>query len=252
VKTLAFYNIKGGVGKTTAAVNTAFLCAAEGPRTLLWDLDPQAGATFFFGIAPRLRTGLRKLVKGKRPLAELVSPTPFAGLDVLPADFDNRHLDTILGDVKKSTKRLRRLLDTLTDAYDWVILDCPPSISLLSENVFRAADALAVPLIPTTLSLESFARFRDHYIDVAGNTRRLVPFLSMVDGRKTLHREIVERCTSADGFCRTHIPFLSLIEKMGVRQAPLPRFSPGSRATQAFRRLWKELRDRTCLVADSP
>ena len=158
---LATYNIKGGVGKTSAAVNLAYLAAREdAPRMLLWDLDPQGASTYLFRIKPKVKGGGRKLVRGKSEVESLIKGTDHDRLDLLPADFSYRHMDLALDDTKKPTRRLSKVLAPLAGDYDYVFLDCPPSISLVSESVFEAADALLVPLIPATLSSRTFAQLQ--------------------------------------------------------------------------------------------
>jgi cellulose biosynthesis protein BcsQ len=150
---IAISNIKGGVGKTTTAVNLAYLAAASGRATVLWDLDPQGAATYTLRGAPNERASARKLVSGKRELPELVARTDYAGLDLLPADYSYRHFDTHMSERKHPTERLLRMSRSLNEVYDCLLLDCPPGMSLLSENVLRAADAVIVPTLPTPLSL---------------------------------------------------------------------------------------------------
>ena len=156
MRVYATYNIKGGVGKTSTAVNLAYLAAASGRRVLLWDLDPQGAATFLFRVKPRVKGGGRGLVSGKRPIDDAVKATDFDNLDLLPADFSYRNMDLELDDARKRTHRLDQLLSGMADDYDIAFLDCPPSVSLVSENVLRAADVLLVPLIPATLSLRTY------------------------------------------------------------------------------------------------
>src|SRR4051812_28103972 len=153
MKIVALFNIKGGVGKTSTAVNLAYLSAKMGRRTLLWDLDAQGAATYILRIKPRVKGGGAALIRARRPLEKAIKGTDYAGLDLLPADFTYRHLDLLLDGQKKPTRQLARLMQQLADQYDFVFMDCPPSMSLLSENVLRAADLVLVPLIPTTLSL---------------------------------------------------------------------------------------------------
>ena len=245
---VATYNIKGGVGKTSAAVNLAALAAQAGLRTLLWDLDPQGAASFLFRVRPKVRGGGRKLVRGRSDVADVLRGTDIEGLDLLPADFSYRHMDLALDASGKPIRRLRKVLSPLAEHYDLAILDCPPSISLVSESVFDAADALLVPLIPSTLTLRTFEQLAD-FVDAEVERRpEIVAFFSMVDRRKRLHREVVE--TLPDGrrdVARTAIPAATEVELMGVERSPVVVHAPRSRGARAYAELWAELRDRLAL-----
>jgi len=239
------YNIKGGVGKTATAVNLAYLSAREGYRTLVWDLDPQAAATYYFRIKPRIKGGSRKMLKGKRELDGLVKGTDFENLDLLPADFSYRNMDLLLGEAKKPAKQLLRLLRPLSEEFDRIFLDCPPSISLVSENIFRAADALLIPSIPTTLSMRTYQQLLQFLEGhrVAGVD--LMPFFSMVDRRKRLHLEIMEQMPKEyPEVLSSHIPYASDVERMGIYRKPLGSFAPRSPAEQAYELLWEEVQKR--------
>ena len=113
MKTLATYSIKGGVGKTTSAVNLAYEAACSGVRVLLWDLDPQGAATFFFRVKPFVDGGAKRLIGAKGSLVANIHATDYPGLDLVPADFSLRHLDLHLDDAKRPTRRLARLLEPL-------------------------------------------------------------------------------------------------------------------------------------------
>ena len=180
MKVLAAYNIKGGVGKTSTAVNLAWLSAASGSRTLICDLDPQGAATWCFRVKMKIR-GRRpkKLVRGTRALARHVRETDYEGLDLLPADFSYRHLDLLL-DSPKYVRRLTRRIRELGAGYDYVFLDCAPGISLASEAVFAVADALIVPTIPTTLSRRTLRQLARHLRREPGGGPRAAVLL---DGR---------------------------------------------------------------------
>jgi len=191
VKVVATYSIKGGVGKTSTAVNLAALAAREGRRTLIWDLDPQGAATFLFRIRAKVKGGGSKLVRGRRDPLSVVKGTDLEGLDLLPADFSYRHLDIQLDKRKKPLEGLARVLAQLEDGYDLAILDCAPSISLVSESVFAATDLLLVPLVPSTLAVRTLDQLRDFLAGVPEPVPDVLPFFSMVDRRKKLHKELV-------------------------------------------------------------
>ncbi|MEN8261502.1 MAG: AAA family ATPase [Pseudomonadota bacterium] len=243
--TLATFNIKGGVGKTAAAVNLAYLSAWEGNRTLVWDLDPQGASTYYFRIKPKVKGGGRALIAGKPEIEHLIKGTDFDNLDLLPSDFSFRNLDLVLEGRKKPTRRLRKLLSPLADDYDFIILDCPPSISLLSECVFEAADALISPVIPTPLSSRTFEQLEEFVRTNKLDALALMPFLSMVDRRKSLHRHMCEiLSTEHPAFLKTAIPYASDVERMGVARNPLGYFAPNSASEKAYRALWREIRER--------
>jgi chromosome partitioning protein len=245
MKILATYNIKGGVGKTATAVNMGYLAARDGYRVLLWDLDPQGAASFLFRIRPRVKGGGKALIKGTRPVEDAIKGTDFDGLDLLPADFTYRNLDLVLDSAKKPARRLASLLAPLRAEYDVIILDCPPSISLLSESVLHAADLLLVPLIPTTLSVRTLDQLTEFVGDFAGHRPQILAFFSMIDRRKRLHLEIARALPQERSeFAETVIPALSLIERMSVERAPVTAFSPRSMAARSYADLWREARKR--------
>ena len=245
MKIIASYNIKGGVGKTTTAVNLAYLSAREGNRTLIWDLDPQGAATYYFRVKPKVKGGTRALVSGHRDLDDLVKGTDFEGLDLLPADFSYRNMDLVLEDNKRPTKQLQKLLAPMAIAYDYVFLDCPPSISLVSENVFRASHALLVPMIPTTLSARTLDQLQEFLEGHDGLGKvNLMPFFSMVDRRKHLHIHLMETLPeSFPTFLQASIPYASDVERMGLNRMPLPAYVPPSNPiTKAYEALWAEIK----------
>jgi cellulose biosynthesis protein BcsQ len=241
--TFATYNVKGGVGKTSAAVNLARLAASGGAPTLLWDLDPQGASTYLFRVKPKVKGGGKALVRGRSAVDELIKGTDHEGLDLLPADFSYRHMDLALDGAKRPTARLARVLEPLQGEYEYTFLDCPPSVSLVSESVFEAADVLLVPIIPATLSSRTFDQI-ERLLSEEGP--RVMAFFSMVDGRKQLHREVMERLRDEQpgAVLETAIPMAADVERMGARRLPILDFAPRSPATRAYGELWEEIRAR--------
>lgn len=244
MKIIALYNIKGGVGKTATAVNLAYLAAKSGYRTLVWDLDPQGASSYYFRVKPKVKGGSKELVSGERELDNLIKATDFVNLDLLPADFSFRNLDLVLDARKKPTQRLKKLLQPLSDYYDFIFLDCPPNISLLSEAVFESSDVLLSPIIPTTLSLRTLEQLKKFIKESKLKNLKLIPFFSMADRRKNMHKEIMESLTQKHpDLLQTVIPYASDIERMGLERMPLGGFMNKSRSTDAYQALWQEILD---------
>ncbi len=242
---LAVYSNKGGVGKTSNAVNLAYTASRNGYRTLVWDLDPQGAGSYYFRIKAKIKGGSKDLIAGKRELDGLIKGTDFDNLDLLPADFSFRNLDLVLDAKKKPTQQLKKLLKPLAEQYDFIFLDCPPNISLLSEAVFEAADVLLSPIIPTTLSLRTLEQLEKFIVDNDLNKLTLIPFFSMADRRKKMHRDIMGNLIeSHPEMLTTAIPYASDIERMGLERMPLGGYIKKSPSTLAYDALWLEILDR--------
>jgi chromosome partitioning protein len=253
---LATYNIKGGVGKTSTAVNLAYLSAREGHQTLLWDLDPQAASTYLFRIRPKVKGGGRGLLKLRTTAQDVVKATDHQGLDLLPADFSYRHLDLALDNFKKPAARLGRVLAPLRDEYDYIFLDCPPSISLVSESVFQAADALLVPIIPATLSSRTYEQLEE--LAAKGTRKRgeaptLLAFFSMVEPARPLHREMMVRLRQIHGLTLlgAAAPNSADVELMGERRDPVAVYAPRTRAAISYQALWWEIKRRLAALDEA-
>lgn len=272
MKTLALYFNKGGVGKTATAVNLAYLAAEQGYKTLICDLDPQSSATFYFRVQPKLKRKARGLTAWKNQVDKSIKGTDFQNLDLLPADFSHRNLDITFNHLKRRKHRLEMILKPLDKEYSLVILDCPPTINILAENIINASDYLLVPLIPTPLSIRTFQQLLEFMNDAGYSSSKVRAFFSLVDNRKKIHREtmlafqtpiemavsnasapeyrkapggIVVKPGSAlftyNGFLQTHIPYLSQVEQMGIFREPVVSFAPNSQAAKAYRDLWSEV-----------
>jgi chromosome partitioning protein len=244
--TIALYNLKGGVGKTAATINLAYLSAKEGYKTLVWDMDPQGSSSFYLGAKSATKNDSRKLFTGDTDLVDAVQNSAYANLDIVPADLSARYADILLNEMKQGKRKISSLLSSLKKEYDIVFLDCPPGISILHESVFAGSDWVLMPNIPTTLSVRSYETVRDYFKENALDTSKLKCFFSMVDHRKNLHHEVMNEFYKDKFFLKNYIPYLSDVEKMGVNEAPLETYAASSYAAQCYRDLWKEIK-KTCI-----
>ncbi|MGH2862838.1 MAG: ParA family protein [Solirubrobacteraceae bacterium] len=248
-RVIATYNIKGGVGKTSAAVNLAYLASQSGHPTLLWDLDPQAASTYLFRVRPKVKGGGRGLLRKRGQASAHIKATDHDGLDLLPADFSYRHLDLALDQFKKPAARLRKVLAPLREDYDYIFLDCPPSISLVSEAVFEASDALLVPVIPSTLSSRAYEQLEE--LASGGKVGRkgqtsIFAFFSMADVSKQLHLQVMSRLRKIEHLTMlgAAIPSADAVELMGEERNPVAVFAAESPASVAYAALWSEIQRR--------
>lgn len=230
---VAVYSLKGGVGKTSFAVNLAWSSAIQSHRqTLLWDLDPQWAASFMLGHEPEPRDQAHKLYANDMDLSDMLLATGIDGFDLLPADNSLRALDRTFFALGKK-KRLSQLVKELEASYPRIILDCPPGLTETTEQVMRAADLILVPVIPSPLSQRAFEEVVRHLDGKHANRAPILPVFSMVDRRRNLHLEAL-----AANPKWPVIPMASAVEQMAVHRAPIGAFAQSSPAARAFGDLW--------------
>lgn len=241
MRIVAVYSTKGGVGKTTTAVNIAWE-ASRNFRVLLWDLDPQGASTYLLEVKAKVRGGVDALIHGRSEMSSAIRSTAYKNLDVLPADDTYRDLELVLDSTKKPISRIAKVLESVSHSYDLVILDCPPGASLVAENALHAADLALLPLVPSPLSLRSLEQVNG-IVATSARPAKVIAFLSMVDRRKLVHRAAVEALP------REHrevidlvVPSTVVIERMGTERAPVGVYAPGTEAALAFTRLWVQVR----------
>ena len=243
MKVLATHNIKGGVGKTSAAVNLSYLAACDGYRTLLWDLDPQAAASFCFRVKPKIKGRVESLGKKSNSLAKSIKSTDFDGLDILPADFSLRSFDQVFANTKGEASKLAKKASPLQDEYDLLFIDCAPGISLMTENIFQIADALLIPLIPSTFSVRTYHQLLKYFSKDRSLKLQRLPFFSMYDKSRTLQRDVVAAMSSnVKEMLNTSIPYAKNVELMAEKRLPVSNFASTSKSGLAYRNLWREIK----------
>lgn len=243
VRVVAVAGAKGGVGKTAAAVNLAYLASENGHRTLLWDLDPQGAATHCYRAKARVKGGASRLLGGKRDLGSFVRHTDYPNLDLLPSDPSFRVADTVLSTRRWPERVVRKLLRPLDSSYDLVVLDCAPGLGIVTESVIAASDLIVAPVIPAPLAVRSLDQLEEFVAEHRPGLP-LMAFLSMLDERKVLHRQMVNQIKSDARFALSAVPTSSSVERMGMEQIPAVVASPNNLAAVAYRRLWAEISER--------
>lgn len=245
MRVLGFASSKGGVGKTTGAVNFAYAAASRGLPTLLWDLDAQGAASYLLGLEARGPVRAARVLARQKHAARAVVATGHACLELLPADLSLHASERALADTEQRRRRISRILGELDGRYAYVVVDCPAGLTPLTERIARVADALLMPVIPTPLSVRATDQLRDALAVAGGRVPPLLTYFSMVDRRKRLHRELVEEVQLArPETLSATVPSSIDVERMAVRRAPLATYAPLGAAAAAFDYLWVETRAR--------
>ncbi len=245
MKTIAFYNQKGGVGKTSLAVNYAYLSARSGNRTLLWDLDPQASATFILRVDNKLAPRTKALLNKKVDLEELAVRSNFPNLLVVPASVQLRLLSERIFDSDKATGAIERAARSARSAFDTLVIDAPPSLNSLSDSVLGAVDLLCIPLQPGALALHSLETLAEHLGQLSLAQKSLAVY-NMVDMRRVAHRNATasHQRISKIQLMETFLPYSADVEKMATERNPIFELSPRSKVLASFEALFGEINAR--------
>ncbi len=238
--------LPGSVGKTAAAVNLAFAFAARGHRVLLRDLDPQGAASFYFRIKPSKKLTEAAFFEDVAKVTKAIKASDYDNLDILPANMGFRDFDVLLAQMRSPKSRLKQALKAVDADYDRIVLDCPPNLSTLSDNIFRAADAVLVPVIPTTLSQRTFEQLVEFFKENKLSTAKLHGFFSMAQGTKSLHDDTMNAVRAAypANVMAAKIPFASDVERMGVHRDPVLVTAPNSASGLTYCALSAEILQR--------
>jgi chromosome partitioning protein len=242
MKIIASYSIKGGVGKTAASVNLAYAAAKAGNETLLIDLDPQGASSFYFRMGSSKKDKDSYFFSKKNRLLRNVKGSNYKRLDILPANLSFRNFDIMLNSMHKSKKRLKDILLPLKNEYDLIILDCPPNLTLLAENIFNASDIIVVPVIPTTLSERTLEQLLGFFASKGYKKQKLYPFFSMAQSHNKLHKDTIKNMQKKySRFMKSIIGFSVEIERMGVHREPVLAYASKKSPVQSYRSLFNEI-----------
>lgn len=251
MRILSITNQKGGVGKTTTAINLGAALAGRGKSVLIIDLDPQGNASTGLGIDPgaRSRTTYDLLIDGTS-LEDIAVPTEIENLSIAPATTDLSSTDVELGQRDNRVFLLKDALKDTTVTYDYALIDCPPSLSLLTLNALVASDALLVPLQAEFFALEGLSQLMLTVREVretANPTLRIEGVvLTMHDMRNRLSRQVEDdaRANLGDLVFKTMIPRNVRLSEAPSYAMPVTSYDPNSKGSLAYLDLAEELIDR--------
>jgi chromosome partitioning protein len=230
---IAIFNSKGGVGKTTVAVNLAWEAAQAGHRVLLWEIDEQGDSSWILGEGSSIpRVDLATLMNDIRDIRHYIHASKVAGISLIAGDPDLRHTDNFFVQYSRQQK-LARLMASLKEEYEVVILDCAPGFSEANRKILLLVDLIVVPIVPSALALRGMTRIRDFLTVHRGHHPPMLPLYSMVDRRRTRHKAALAQHPDWP-----ILPMASEIEQMSERRAPVGSFAPSGVSRQVFHLLW--------------
>ena len=250
-RTIAIANQKGGVGKTTTAVNLGASLAADGRKVLIVDIDPQGNASSGVGVPVReLTRGMYEALMGEVGLAEIVQGTPIETLWVAPASRDLAGASLELANLDNPHGRLRELIDEVQSAYDYVVVDCPPSLDLLTINGLTAASSVLVPVQCEYYAMEGLSKLMETIEMVKDSLNPALRIegivFTMYDPRNNLSRQVVTEVRGyfSDKVFETMIPRNIRLSEAPSFGQPCLTYDLASRGSQSYIALARELEAR--------
>ena len=247
-KIISVVNQKGGTGKTTSAINVASCLAQKGLSCLVLDVEPQANATLCLGIDPlELSKAMYEVLLNEATLEEIILDTNIKNLKIAPAQVSLANTDINLADEPENQFKLKKKLSSLKENFDYIIIDCPPSLSLLTINALSASDEVLIPILADYLSLEGLIQLSDTIERVRKNLnphlRILGILICMADYRMSITRESID-------LVRKHFRELVFDSEVGVsvklKEAPsfgksVFEYAPRSSGAESYRKVTEEM-----------
>ncbi|MFA5013354.1 MAG: AAA family ATPase [Candidatus Paceibacterota bacterium] len=247
-RVIAIANQKGGVGKTAVAVNLPVFLTAFGKRVLLVDVDPQANATFSLGVNPRtLESSLYEALLGQISPREIIKRTPFLAFDLMPTSHSLAGANIELVNMPYREFKLKEVIDMVKDDYDFVLIDCPPSLGILTLNALVAADEVLIPVQSEYLAMEGLSQLISNIKLINDNLERnikiLGALLTMYSRTNKVSQKIAKdlRRNFPGYVFDTVIPRTVALSESPLSGKTILRHSPNSQAVHAFRELAREI-----------
>ena len=251
-KVICVTNQKGGVGKTTTAVNLGYFLAKDKFRTLIIDFDPQGNATSGFGFDKNdLKGSMTDVVLGKKPMSEVILDTKFKHLSIAPTTPELANAEVDMAKVRGKFVRLKAAIESVAENYDYVIIDSPPSLSLLIVNGMIAANYLLLPVQTEFYALEGVAQLLDSMKLVKKamnpNLKLLGVLATMYDKRTSLSVEVLEEVKKyfKDKVFETTIPRNVRVAEAPSHGTPVGNYDKFSKGAKAYKDLTREVEERT-------
>ncbi len=244
MKVLTCYSLKGGVGKTTTAINVAYLSSKQGYRTLLIDLDPQGSASWMLRTVRTDSRSITKVASGKTTagaaLKTSVFGTDYEGLDLIPYGVETLNLDAHLATLKSPSKGIERIFDIGSTDYELIVVDLPPSAGPLAKATLVASDLVIFVMTPSKLSLHALEEAKDRIPTLTKRRTRVL--FTMVDPRRHVDLESIEEARASGSLVlETQISRSTLFDRMQDRRAPISLAAPKSKAADSYLQLYHEL-----------
>jgi len=247
-KTIAIANQKGGVGKTTTSVNLSACLAAEGKKVLLVDVDPQGNATSGYGIdKSKIEQSIYNVLVEGLPIKESIQKTTFENLHILPATIELAGAEVELVSAISRETKLKRAIDQIKENYDYVIIDCPPSLGLLTLNSLTAADSVLMPIQCEFYALEGVSQLMNTVKLVQQNLNSALVLegvlLTMYDSRTKLSVQVAEEVKNhfQERVYQTVIPRNVRLSEAPSYGQPIIEYDPKSKGAEVYQSLAKEV-----------
>ena len=246
-KVISLANQKGGVGKTTTTVNLSTLLAKKGKKVLLIDTDPQGNATSGLGITKELELSVYDILVGDTTFEEVVQDTAVKNLQVCPSNISLAGAEVELVSMMSREQRLKAKLDLVKDQYDYILIDCPPSLGLITLNAFTASDSVLIPVQCEYFALEGLGQLLNTVNLVKKHLNKNLEIegalLTMYDARTNLSNQVVKEVKKyfEDKVYKTVIPRNVRLSEAPSYGMPISIYDPKSKGAKAYEKFTKEL-----------